>query len=440
MAWPHLMVLAAMAADPIDVRRDATVRAVESVMPSVVNVSTEQVIAIRDPFEDLLRDFWGPHHGRREPDVRYSLGSGVIIDDEGHLLTNDHVVRRATRVRIKLSDGREFEAEPVARSTPHDLALLKIKAPAGAKFRAVPFAAPDDLLLAETVVALGNPFGLGGSVSRGILSSKERRTPREHETLDVTHWLQTDAAINPGNSGGPLINLNGELIGINVAVFRDAQGIGFAIPIKRVNEALSDFFSPESMHGLWFGARLTQVAGRLMVMRVEAESPAARAGLLGGDRILGINGKTGLKLIGWGRELGTGKKVPLTVERAGKPLALFAAPVPERDFFNASIIKRRLGLAVRPLTRELAEQMGQSFFGGFLVDGVDEGGAGWKLRIERGQVIQSVDGQLVSDVVAFAKAVYALAPGDKLRLGIVTELRRGNFVQRHQGVATLTVP
>src|SRR4029434_6740283 len=124
-----------------------------------------------------------------------------------------------------------------------DVALLKIRSRDNEKFTAVRFAADDDLLLGETVLALGNPYGLGGSVSRGILSSKSRRPPLENEPLEVEDWLQTDAAINPGNGGGPLVNLRGELIGVNVAVYREGQGIGFAIPVRRVSAALGEMYS-----------------------------------------------------------------------------------------------------------------------------------------------------------------------------------------------------
>jgi S1-C subfamily serine protease len=190
-----------------DLRRDATVEAVEKVIPSVVNIATEEIVESRDPFEDMFREFWGPYYRRRPPDTQYSLGSGVIIDEEGYVLTNLHVVRRASRIWVKLSDGRQFEALPIVGTTRSDVALVKLITRSGEKFKAVKFAKDDDLFLGETVLALGNPFGLGGSVSRGILSSKNRRAPKENEPLDVADWLQTDAPINFGNSGGPLVNL-----------------------------------------------------------------------------------------------------------------------------------------------------------------------------------------------------------------------------------------
>ena len=276
----------ALAADaPADVRRDATVRAVESIMPSVVNISTETLVQVNDPLQNMFKDFFGKQWGRS---TKQSLGSGVIIDEDGYILTNLHVVRRATRITVTLADGRVFEAQALVGTTKTDVALLKLVADEKEKFKAIRFAAADDLLLGETVLALGNPFGLGGSVARGILSSKARRPPLDDaSTLAVEDWLQTDAAINPGNSGGPLVNLRGELIGLNVAVVLEAQGIGFAIPIRRVLEALDELFTPERVQGLWFGAQFEVRDGGLVVVGVQPESPAELADMKPGDRVTG---------------------------------------------------------------------------------------------------------------------------------------------------------
>ncbi|NDA65327.1 MAG: hypothetical protein EBY09_01605, partial [Verrucomicrobia bacterium] len=227
-----------------DVRRDATVTAVERAMPSVVNIATTTVVDNTDPAFRWRAEFFGYRVRPQLAEVPSSVGSGVIIDETGYVLTNEHVVKGANRIWVKLMDGREIEAERVAGTRKTDVALLKMKTKEGDKFTPMRFAADDDLLLGETVITLGNPFGLGGSVSKGILSSKSRRPANEDSALDVADWLQTDAAINPGNSGGPLINVRGELIGLNVAVYREGHGIGFAIPIKRVNEALSRYFTP----------------------------------------------------------------------------------------------------------------------------------------------------------------------------------------------------
>src|SRR5436189_3046767 len=280
-----LMFAALMLRGETDVRRDATVDASQRVMPAVVNVATETVIQVNDPIEQMFRDFFDPYYRRRPPNTQRSLGSGVIIDEEGYVLTNFHVVNRASRVWVKLYDGREYECEKISETSLTDVALLKIRGKENEKFSAVKFAQDDDLLLGETVLALGNPFGLGGSVSRGILSSKSRRPPIENEPLDVMDWLQTDAAINPGNSGGPLVNLRGELIGVNVAIYREGQGIGFAIPIKRIASAVSEIYSPEGLESMWFGARVRPGTSPLQIVSVQLESPAGKAGLKAGDRI-----------------------------------------------------------------------------------------------------------------------------------------------------------
>src|SRR5512137_1535361 len=264
-----------------DIRRDATVAAIEQVNPSVVNIATETIIEQRDWYEDLFRRFYGVPSRQQKS---LNLGSGVIINEEGYIVTNFHVVRRASRIQVKLWDGREFEADPVVATESSDVALLKIRSKPGEKFKAIKFAEDDDLLLGETVLALGNPFGLGGSVSKGILSSKNRRPATGGEPLNIEDWLQTDAAINPGNSGGPLVNLRGELIGLNVAVYREERGergvgVGFSIPVKQVSAALSQFFTPEVRDSVWFGAEFKAGAGPLTVRAVKPGSPADRAGL-----------------------------------------------------------------------------------------------------------------------------------------------------------------
>src|SRR6516165_1760580 len=254
-----------------DVRRDATVIAIEKVMPSVVNIATETVIEYHDWYDELLRRFYGSP-GRRERSI--SLGSGVIVDEDGYILTNFHVVRRANRIQVKLWDGREYDADSVMTTELSDVALLKLKAKPGEKFKAIRFAPDDDLLLGETVLAVGNPYGLGGAVTKGILSSKNRRPSTGDEPLDIEDWLQTDAAINPGNSGGPLVNLRGELIGLNVAVYLDERGqrgagVGFSIPVKQISAALSRYFTPEGTDGLWFGAQVKSGPGPLAIVTVQ---------------------------------------------------------------------------------------------------------------------------------------------------------------------------
>ena len=420
-----------------NIRKTPVVQAVSKTLSSVVNIRTETVVEVRDPFTELFQDFWNPYYRQPRQDVRRSLGSGVVIHAEGYVLTNDHVVRRATKIRVKFADGREFEADRVAYDQRSDLALLKIKVPKGLdnKFQTIKFGRDSDLLLGETVIALGNPFGLGGSVSQGILSSRDRQAPREREILDIENWLQTDAAINPGNSGGPLINLNGELIGINVAVHRKGQGIGFAIPIARVQESLGEFFAPEQLRGLWFGARVKIEGNSLRLSRVEPNSPAAQAGLRTGDKVVQVNERDVTDFVGWakeicGREL---KTVRIKIFRGGRFLTVPVTLLAEEKVFNPEVIQERLGITVRTLTQNLAEQLGMSFYGGYLITKVEKQSPADRAGIESGGVIQRIDGQQLESLVAFAKDILSRRTGDLVQLSLVWEIRRGVFLQRQSG-------
>jgi S1-C subfamily serine protease len=423
-----------------DIRRDATVAAVEKVMPSVVNINTEEVVAIRDPFENVFRDFFGPYYQRRQPNTQYSLGSGVIIDEEGYVLTNFHVVGRARRVWVTLHDGRVFEADRVAVNSSMDVALVKIRGKADEQFRAIDFAADDDLLLGETVLALGNPFGLGGSVSKGILSSKTRRPASEGRTMDVQDWLQTDAAINPGNSGGPLTNLKGELIGINVAVLSEAQGIGFAIPIKRVSEKLAEIFSPETLDGLWFGAVVRPGHGRLTVASVQPGSPAEKAGLRSADTILQIDGTTPRGFIQFVNLLRAAKDrqtVAVTFQRGRERRNVTVRLVPESTIFNAKLVLQKTGMTLQELTPRLAQGMGLGGVSGLLVSEVEPRSPAAVAELKHGMVITAADGEPVSDVVPLAKLINGKKAGDKVRLEVLIQIQRGAFIQLREAATDL---
>jgi serine protease Do len=425
-----------------DPRRDVIVDAVQRVMPSVVNIATETVVSIRDPLENLFREFFDPYHRNRPPNAQYSLGSGVIIDEEGFVLTNFHVVGHASRVWVKLADGREYEADKLVGTSATDVALVKIRAKKGEKFSAVRFAADDDLLLGETVLALGNPFGLGGSVTRGILSSKSRRPPTEHQPLDVRDWLQTDASINPGNSGGPLINVRGELIGINVAVYREGQGIGFAIPVKRVSEALAEIYSPEVLESLWFGARVRPGPAPIQVLSVESESPAAKAGLRTNDLIAKINGKTPAGFIDFNRELMNARDkepVKLMVDRAGEHRTLTVRLVPENSYFNAELVQTRLGLSLQEMTPALARHFAFGNMEGLLIAGVDRGSPAAKAELDSGMLITAMDGQSTTSIVNAAKIISPKKKGDKVRIDIVFPRQRGPFLEFRQGTVEVGV-
>ena len=416
-------------------------------MPSVVNIATETIIPVRDPFEDFFRQFVYPYHRQQPLNSQYSLGSGVVIDEAGYLLTNDHVVRRANKIAVKFCTGTNvYEATVVASDPKSDVALLKLKARPEEKFSAIKFAPEDDLLLGETVLAMGNPFGLGGSVCRGILSSKSRIVAKEGEPLDIPNWLQTDAPINFGNSGGPLVNLRGELIGINVAVLRNyqgevAEGIGFAIPIRRVLEALSDIFPTEFVKTLWFGARVKVGTTPLVVMTVQPQSPAGQAGLQPGDAILQVNGKPPKSFIDFADLLAahSASEVALKIQRGTAPKEVSVRLVPERSVFNPAMIRDKLGLNLEEVSPELSARYGVRASEGYFITEVLTNSPAAAAGLERGILVTGIDGQTPPDLTAAAKLVYQKKKGDRVLLDIVVRQRAGNYYVPRQGAVELVV-
>jgi S1-C subfamily serine protease len=418
-----------------DIRRDATVLAVEKAMPSVVNIATETIIHVRDPFEEIFRQFMYPYHGQQSAHPQYSLGSGVVIDEAGYLLTNNHVVQRADKIEVKFCTGTNiYDASVVASDPKSDVALLKLKARPGEKFSAIHFAHEDDLLLGETVLAMGNPFGLGGSVSRGILSSKSRIIAKEGEPMDIPNWLQTDAPINFGNSGGPLVNLRGELIGINVAVLRNyqgqlAEGIGFAIPIRRVLEALSDIFPTEFVKSLWFGARVKVGTTPLVITSVQPQSPAGKAGVRPGDAILQVNGRAPKSFIDFTDLLvsNAAEKASLKVQRGAAQKEIEVRLVPEKEVFNAAMIRDRLGLNLEELTPEQAARYQVRVSDGYIITGVQADSPAAAAGLQGGILVTAIDGRTPQDLTAAAKELYAKKKGDRVVLDVVVRQHMGAY-------------
>ncbi len=437
-----LVPLRAQPARPeADVRRDATVEAVERVMPSVVNISTTTIVRVQDPFDDVFRQFFNYGRGpSTRTQAQYSLGSGVVVDEDGYILTNDHVVRRADKIEVTLG-SKSYTARIVAQSSATDLALLRIiDPPDDKKFQAVKFARDDDLYLGETVIALGNPFGLGASVSRGILSSKNRRPPVKDSPLDVEDWLQSDAAINPGNSGGPLIDLRGELIGLNVAIYREeaAQGIGFAIPVKRVCEALSEMFTPEDLKGMMFGARIRSNGGLPVVSGVEPGSPASRAGVRAGDLISAVDDRAPRSFIeATELILGHGRgELRLRLRRSGATVEARVRMVP-----MAGVLAEKLGLVLKPceLTPEVAGRLGLARAAALEVSEVEGDSPADKALLQPGHIILAIDGKPADGLRAAARALSGKQRGEKVALRVMVERKRGPFVEVSQVPLNLSV-
>ena len=285
-------------------RRTPIVTTVEQVGPAVVNIFTEEAPRqTKNPFRGFLGDhlfekYFEDFYQQKQSDRR-SLGSGVIIDPKGYILTNEHVVARAVRVKVTLIDNREFEGKVVGADIKSDLAVIKIDPDRPLPY--VEMGRSDDLMIGETVVAIGNPFGLKHTVTTGIISAVNR-TIRASEKQVFNDFIQVDASINPGNSGGPLLNINGSLIGINTAIFKDAQGIGFAIPIDKARRIVDNLLQYGKVRRGWLGVSVQDLTPKVarhfgldhvhgvLVTNVFRRSPAKRAGLQPGDILLRIDG------------------------------------------------------------------------------------------------------------------------------------------------------
>ena len=289
-AWRRSRWRSAGAAD--DERRTPVVRAVEQTRPAVVNISAEQVVVVqRDPFfEQFFNDFFEARP-RRERYTRTSLGSGVIVRPDGYVLTNAHVVARGQRIKVVLADERELDARVVGVDADADIAVLKVEA---GTLPHLEFGNSEDLMIGETVIAIGNPFGFSHTVTTGVISALRRSLKSEGRTF--LDFIQTDASINPGNSGGPLLNIRGELIGINTAIYGGAQNIGFAIPAKRASQVVGDLIRYGEVRRSYLGVQVQDLTPELasalgiearhgvVVREVEERRPGRGAGTRAGRR------------------------------------------------------------------------------------------------------------------------------------------------------------
>jgi serine protease Do len=423
LAVGALQAAVAPAAPEVDIRRDATVAAIERVTPSVVNIRTSKLVQRNTLEDEIRRRYFGWKSTAPTEEEINSIGSGVIIEateDEGYILTNFHVLQQAQRVQVQLWDGREYEAAPLRGQVQKDLVLLKIiRKPGDKPFKPVAMAPDDDLLLGETVIAMGNPFGLGSAVTRGILSSKNRRSTPGNTSLNFQDWLQTDADINPGNSGGPLINIRGELIGINVAVYNqeEGKGTGFAIPVKQISSALSDFFTIEWTAKLWLGARFLGAPHPVTVREVQPNSPAYRAGLRVGQQVVEVNGKPVRGLAGFNELVAASanRKAVFTVLENGTRQVLNVTLVPLADL-NRELFAQRLGLITAPLTEQQATSAGLA--AGLLVNDVEKNSPAASAKMEAGMIVTDVDNVAVDDLVNISNVLGNRKRGESVRLTV----------------------
>ena len=279
-------------------RRTPVVQVVERVRPAVVNLTARQVVTVhrRSIFDDLFPEFAPPGS---EVYSSQSLGSGVLISPDGVIVTNEHVIEGAAEIKVRFADGKSLNAEVIGSDADADLAMLRVPAK-GRTF--LPLAEQDDSMIGETVIAIGNPLGLESTVTVGVLSARDRTVTSPSTHRVYTDFLQTDASINPGNSGGALVDLDGRLVGINTAIIGDAQGIGFAIPAKRVRRVVNDLLRYGHVQPAWLGM-FVKSRGEMPrkargenegveVIDVFPDSPAAAAGLRRGAVVQAANGRS----------------------------------------------------------------------------------------------------------------------------------------------------
>lgn len=391
---------------------------------SVVTVKSEMSGGSSAPF---FRG--GP--GKNRPQV--GQGSGFIIDDEGHVITNHHVVARADDINVSTKSGKTYGATLIGSDKKFDIALLKLDTDDA--LNPVEFGDSSELNVGEWVVAIGNPFGLNYSVTAGVISAKGRTIG--HSPYD--NFIQTDASINPGNSGGPLFNLDGEVIGVNSAIIRNGQGIGFAVPIDMVKEILPQLKDKGYVERGYIGARLQPLTGELaksygvseqhgvLVGSVQPDGPADEAGLKRGDIVVRFDGERVHRL----QELmfavaetkpGTeatltvlrgGEKTELTVELASRP----DSEGPPQSSRSSSEGDASLGVRVVALDSKLARRLDAEPGSGVVVEEVQKGSpAGEVLR--KGDIIQKVDSTAIESPEDLKAALEKREPGEIIRLSI----------------------
>jgi serine protease Do len=425
----------ALAADPF-LRRTATVQVVEQAGPAVVNITTEQVVRTPSPFRRYSRDpifdrYFSELFEPRASQTVENLGSGVIISKDGHVLTNEHVVARATRIRIVLADGREFEAEVVGADPSNDLAVLRAQTD-----EALPWVAPgssSDVMVGEPVIAIGNPFGLSNTVTTGVISAVNRSIRANEHTFHG--FLQTDASINPGNSGGPLLNAEGALIGINSAIYNGAEGIGFAIPIDVAKRVVTELIEHGEVLPVTLGIAFQDLDPALrevmelpngvrgaLVNRVHPDGPADRAGVRRGDILAKLDGRrldSARQLFEMLETVTPKQKLRLELWREGESIQIEAVAEKIPDNVAEELTKRRLGLPVEG-----------SSTGGYAVKGVRKSSPGARIGLKRGDLLLAINGMPLEDPAALRGAMLNLRGRERALV----------VVQRGPGRYHLTIP
>jgi len=399
-------------------RRNAVVLAVEKAGPAVVNISTivHERVSPRFPFSgnDFFRDFFPDLFAREY--ARTSLGSGVIIDGiKGYILTNHHVVAKATEIKVITSDQKEYKAKIIGSAPRSDLSVLQIEA--DKELPDIEMGRSDDLMIGETVIAIGNPFGLSHTVTTGVVSAMNRSVRSEDHIY--RNFIQTDASINPGNSGGPLLNIEGELIGINTAIYQKAHGIGFAIPINKAKRIVKELLRAGEVRFPWLGLETQELTSELknyfglpkeitglIVSDVIQGGPAAGAGVKRGDILLDLEGIPISSSGDYRDALGEftpSDPLRVTVFRKGKKLGVQVQPATFPLDLALDLVYRRLGIKIGEVDKASREKYG--LMGGVFITQVRQESESSRVGLERGDLLLKINNMPVNSLDEFNRAI-----------------------------------
>ncbi len=406
-------------------RETPIVTAVRRVGPAVVNISSEAAVRKRanpfsgfnlNPFFDsFFKDYFAPHYEHRPE--RRALGSGVIIDGKrGLIITNAHVIANSGTIKVVLQDEREFEAEIVGADPDYDLAVLRIRSED--RLPAIEMGSSNKLMIGETVIAIGNPFGFSHTVTTGVISALNRSIRTDDRVFH--EFIQIDASINPGNSGGPLLNINGELIGINSAIYAKAQGIGFAIPISKAKKIISDLIQHGQVIEAWIGitvqnidaglARYLKIPrnGGVIIKGIEAGSPAAKAGLREGDIIVAIENRSIVSDDDYQtamRGFSAGNTLRVKIWRAGETANIKVAAGKFPRSLARDLGFRLLGVKVENLSMNSRRHYSISAGTGVMIADLDPESYLARIGAKRGDVIRRINEIQLQNTEDFTRAV-----------------------------------